>query len=174
MVRSMSLEFWKSFFEIGGVLLLFLTFVFGAGALVVSTKINERQAEEIRQFDANLKDRTISPEQSAKLISLLRAGPNGPIGIIWDEDVPDSFRLAGNIREVLNASGWLNVTIGKGMVANTKGLTIAVRDSRTAPPYAVFLQKAFTSVGIPLEWEYTANFPTGLVRIEIGHKPKIP
>jgi predicted negative regulator of RcsB-dependent stress response len=49
-----SLEAWKTFFEIGGVILLFLTFVFGAGVLFTSTRINERQAKQLRQFDSDL------------------------------------------------------------------------------------------------------------------------
>ena len=52
----MSLEGWKAFFEIGGVILLFLTFVFGAGALLTSTRINTQQAERLRNFDSALTD----------------------------------------------------------------------------------------------------------------------
>jgi hypothetical protein len=52
----MSLESWKSFFEIGGVLLLFLTFVFGAGVVMTSTRINALQATKLRNFDKELTD----------------------------------------------------------------------------------------------------------------------
>src|SRR6266478_4274798 len=52
----MSLEAWKTIFEIGGVILLFLTFVFGAGALFTSTRINARQASELREFNNKLAD----------------------------------------------------------------------------------------------------------------------
>jgi len=51
---SMSLESWKSFFEIGGVILLFLTFVFGAGVVLTSTRINERQTAQLREFESKL------------------------------------------------------------------------------------------------------------------------
>jgi hypothetical protein len=50
----MSVEAWKSLFEIGGVTLLFLTFVFGVGALITTNWINKRQAERLRQFDRSL------------------------------------------------------------------------------------------------------------------------
>jgi hypothetical protein len=50
----MSLEGWKSLFEIGGVTLLFLTFVFGAGALYCSNRINAAQDARLRQFDLDL------------------------------------------------------------------------------------------------------------------------
>ena len=52
----MSLEEWKSIFEISGVILLFLTFLSGAGVLFTSTRINARQAEQLRQFEKGLTD----------------------------------------------------------------------------------------------------------------------
>jgi septal ring factor EnvC (AmiA/AmiB activator) len=51
-----SLEWWKSFFEIGGVVLLLLTFAFGAGALIVNKRLNAIQDAELRQFDKRLTD----------------------------------------------------------------------------------------------------------------------
>jgi hypothetical protein len=53
-VNSMPREAVKSIFEIAGVILLFLTFVVGAGVLLIGNKINERQAERLRQFDKDL------------------------------------------------------------------------------------------------------------------------
>lgn len=52
----MSLESWKALFEIGGVILLFLTFVFGAGALITSNRINALQEVRLRQFSQTLTD----------------------------------------------------------------------------------------------------------------------
>ena len=49
-----SLDSWKTFFEIGGVVLLFLTFLFGAGAWYTTRKINARQAEQLRGFQQTL------------------------------------------------------------------------------------------------------------------------
>lgn len=50
----MSLEGWKAFFEIGGVILLFLSFVCGAGALYFSNRINAVQDAQLRQFDKDM------------------------------------------------------------------------------------------------------------------------
>ncbi len=50
----MSLESWKSFFEIGGVVLLFLTFAFGTGALLTGKVVNQRQENQLRRFDSDL------------------------------------------------------------------------------------------------------------------------
>lgn len=52
----MSLEAWKSFFDIGALVLLFLTFAFGAGILITGNIINKRQGEQLRQFDKGLTD----------------------------------------------------------------------------------------------------------------------
>ena len=46
----MSLESWKSFFEIGGLILLFLTFVFGAGALITASRLTAIQAKELSEL----------------------------------------------------------------------------------------------------------------------------
>lgn len=51
-----SLEFWKNAFEISGVILLLLTFFAGAGVLWFSRRVNEIQAEQLRQFDKGLTD----------------------------------------------------------------------------------------------------------------------
>src|SRR5437016_6915055 len=50
----MDVEWWKSFFEIGGVALLFLTFAFGAGFMITGKVVNDRQSEQLRKFEANL------------------------------------------------------------------------------------------------------------------------
>ncbi len=59
----MDMEWWKSFFEVGGVALLFLTFAFGAGFMLTSKKANERQAERLRKFDADI---TVAKSDLAK------------------------------------------------------------------------------------------------------------
>ncbi len=46
----MSLEGLKSLFELGGVILLALTFVFGAGALIVNNRLNAIQGRELDDF----------------------------------------------------------------------------------------------------------------------------
>ena len=50
----MTVESLKSFFDVGTVALLFLTFAFGAGVLVTGNIINKRQAVQLRKFDSDL------------------------------------------------------------------------------------------------------------------------
>ncbi len=79
-----SLELWNRIFEIGGVILLFLTFVFGAGALLTSKRINARQAAELRRFNRELTDaqteldkqRVRAADAAAKLAKLQEDAAN--------------------------------------------------------------------------------------------------
>ena len=50
----MSIEVWKSLFDLAAVVLLFLTFLAGAGALYTGSIINSRQEAKLRQFDSDL------------------------------------------------------------------------------------------------------------------------
>ncbi len=54
------LEFWKTFFERGSVGLLFFTFVFGAGALIFSGRLNFVKDAELRKFNKDLTEAKIS------------------------------------------------------------------------------------------------------------------
>jgi hypothetical protein len=50
----MSVELWKTIFDWATVVLIGLTFIAGAGALLTGSKISKRQAEQLRQFDEKL------------------------------------------------------------------------------------------------------------------------
>ncbi len=49
-----TIEGLKSFFDVATVVLLFLTFLAGAGVLMTGNIINARQAQQLRQFDQSL------------------------------------------------------------------------------------------------------------------------
>jgi hypothetical protein len=50
----MTLESWKSIFEIGGLIALLLTFIFGGGAWVTTNSLNKRQDAQLRSFNERL------------------------------------------------------------------------------------------------------------------------
>jgi len=52
----MSTELWKAIFDWGTVVLIGLTFAFGAGALITGNKLSERQDEQSKQFEKDLTD----------------------------------------------------------------------------------------------------------------------
>lgn len=53
-VSSMTVESWKLVFEIGGLIALMLSFVFGGGAWWTTNRLNRRQDEQLRQFNKSL------------------------------------------------------------------------------------------------------------------------
>ena len=63
----MSVEAWKVVFDWSTVILLFITFVVGAGALLAGRIVNKRQAAELRKFEKDLADsRTELKRQEAR------------------------------------------------------------------------------------------------------------
>jgi hypothetical protein len=73
----MSLEAWKAFFEIGGVVLLAATFVFGAGALIVNNRINLVASKELVDFKLRFEgeqQKTAHAQQEAAEAKALAGG----------------------------------------------------------------------------------------------------
>jgi hypothetical protein len=56
----MTVESLKSFFDVGALILLFLVFAFGAGVFITGNVINDRQAEKLRRFAKDLKDKDVN------------------------------------------------------------------------------------------------------------------
>lgn len=224
----MSLESWKTIFEIGGVILLFLTFVFGTGAVLVGKRINSLQAKQLQQFNidlskqqeraanaerdaaeakstaseasdrtlalesdaANAKERAakaekallelqrrieprrVSPEQQARLISVLSSAPNGAVSISCVVGDAEGCALARQIADILSASGYPQPNLDQGMWdRNPTGLSIIVHSVATAPPYAAAIQQAFFSIGLPMGGREDPRTSDRTVKILVGNKP---
>jgi hypothetical protein len=69
----MSVEALKSFFDVGTVILLFLTFAFGAGVLITGNIINGRQAVQLRQFDKGLTEAKTELAKSQATTAILQS-----------------------------------------------------------------------------------------------------
>ena len=130
----MSLESVKSFFETGGVVLLFLTFVFGTGALFTSNRINKAQEEKLRVFDAQLTEartglakqqeraalaetalaevrqqlehRHLTPKQRAQLVELLKTKPKGTVLLTCPMNNTETADYMAEIGDTLKEAGW--------------------------------------------------------------------
>jgi hypothetical protein len=130
----MSLESWKSFFEIGGVTLLFLTFIFGTGALFTSTRINKRQAEQIRLFEKELAkaqkeaaeaqlalkqyvEARTSPRSARlskdrqRIVDALKGKATSRFEILYVRDDEDGYDLGRLLADILKEAGWTFVEL---------------------------------------------------------------
>ncbi len=121
----MSLEMWKSFFEFGGAILLFLTFIFGVGALLTTRKVNERQGAELRAVGlklseqqeraANAEKELLEVKERVKRQSLprwslveplsnfLRNKPQGSVEIIFVPEDDEALKTALSLEAILSA-----------------------------------------------------------------------
>jgi hypothetical protein len=139
-------------------------------------KQRERTAtaeRELLRLKETLKDRKLSQGQREELIQGLRHDPKGPIQLWWPSNVKDSYSLALQFREILYAAGWNQVT--ERMVAATTetGFFVAFRDARNLPAHIIAIERAFTSVGLPLRRLVDPDVPVNVVRILIGHKEQL-
>ena len=134
-------------------------------AAEAAIKEHEEKAAQQRERDKNSSDPVaietldleLEPEgsltenQREQLIDLLDPGPKGNIDIfcVLDDDL--SELTASQLELVLAADGWKTSAVARSAFANPpKGLVLAVNSKDTAPSYASFLQRVFTTIGMPV------------------------
>lgn len=128
----MTVEFWKSLFDGFAVVLLFLTFVAGAGALITGRIINQRQEATLRQFDADLtKARTdlasqqeraaqaekqlldVAQRQAPRFVpshalsAMLKGKASGTVRIMYQPNDPEAYWYAFSLMGELHDGGWI-------------------------------------------------------------------
>jgi hypothetical protein len=99
----MSVEGWKSLFDVAAVILLFLTFAAGAGALWTGRIINSEQEKKLRDFDSELtgaKASLATQQQRAAKLELDVAGAKVALAE-QQEKTADAERSLLEVRETL-------------------------------------------------------------------------
>jgi hypothetical protein len=131
----MSVELWKWVFDWAAVILVGLTFLAGAGALITGNIISKRQSRQLEQFNKDIigaktemgrqqeraanaereliilqertKQRHISPDQERILTATLRSAPHkGHVTILCVFGDVEGVAFASQIDSILKASGW--------------------------------------------------------------------
>jgi hypothetical protein len=105
----MTIESWKSIFDVVALVLLFLTFAVGAGGYITGNIINERQAKQLRQFDADLTgaktDLAKQQERAAKAeiaLAKLQSSQAETSGVVHSITDPRKILLTDGMRAGLN------------------------------------------------------------------------
>jgi hypothetical protein len=135
------------------------------------TTIAERSLLELQR---RMGPRRISAEQRARLLGILKTGPKGKVSISCVSGDSEGQTFANEIAELLIASGWqIPDGVAQAMYSgrNPVGFGIVVRSAVGAPIYAAVLQRAFFSIGIPMEGRENPRFDEGAVEILVGNKP---
>lgn len=145
--------------------------------LVEQQRREQAQEENQRIHKAQAAVRARLPEaQRDHLKSLLGPGPKGDLDIIAVMDNEASGLLAEELRQIFDADGWTTKPVIQSAFSDLPdGLLLAVNSRDTAPSYASFLQRTFTTIGFNVsatvnrkyrEWSLTlvvgkANWPVG-------------
>ena len=155
----MTAELLKTIFDWSAVILVFLTFVAGAGALITGNIINERQAEKLRQFDKDLttaktdlgkqqeRVETIRGENLRLEKELLLMGPRANLVSMKRDELLKSLEpFAGQKLDVrcLGILGSLNgVPLGSRTIADE-------RDGLASSLIEIFKQAGWIAPTVPL------------------------
>jgi hypothetical protein len=166
-IFSMSVESWNSFFQWGSVVLIAVTFVLGAGALMTGNRINARQTARLVTLETDLaKQQERAAEAEAKLLAMIaprritasqrsqllgalsEAVLKGPVHMLTPFGDPEALEYAEDIRAVLNEAGWPTGEVKQGLLTGF-GLGITVNPAE-GHPHSAALRQIFKSTGFEL------------------------
>ncbi len=91
----------------------------------------------------------LEPKQVEILLKTLESGPKGELDIVSLLGNDTSLRMAKELHNILSQKGWMVSQVIESAFSNEpEGIILAVHSKQTAPSYANFLQKAFTTIGL--------------------------
>lgn len=121
----------------------------------IAQKATDISDNKITNLESKIAPRTITPEQEATVIAILKNAPKGPITVISISPNAEANRFAKRIREVLDAAGYGdevhktvknmgNILFDPG--SSNDAISIAFREV-VPPNYTGDVQRAFISIG---------------------------
>jgi hypothetical protein len=131
-----------------------------------------RAERDLLELQQRVEPRRLTATQRTNLIDLLTKTPHkGHVPVRSPIGDGEANNFASELYEVLKAAGWPNPDIARiGAAGGTpNGLTILVRNAKSAPPYARALQDAFTQAGIALLGMEITDLSTD-VELFVGRK----
>ncbi len=146
---------------------------------IAETAVRERQAQASRDgedddvldiLDLELEPETgLSESQREQLIDLLDPGPKGNVDIFCVMADATSEQTAKQIEEILTADGWKTNGVAQSAFSNPpRGIMLAVNSKETAPSYASFLQRVFSTIGMPVSAKIDKKYREWSLTIVVG------
>lgn len=115
----------------------------------------------------------LSDEQQEQLIGLLDPGPKGSVEIFCIMGDEDSETTAVQLESILSSDGWKTNGVTKSAFAKPpKGVVMAVNSKDTAPSYASFLQRVFSTTGIMVSPKVDEKYREWSLTIIVGVNKK--
>jgi hypothetical protein len=117
--------------------------------------------------------RMITEPEASRFLALLGVAPRGSINLSHLQGDAESEKLATQLFWLLRKAGW---TVTRAAVVSASeeslsGITLTVRSTKTAPPYAAPLQHALGAIGLPAADRENPQNPEGSLELVVGHKP---
>ena len=138
-------------------------------------KARETAAQASTQAEASqraVQPRVLTSEQKSKLTSLLAAGQKGSADVVAVLGDGEAVAFAREFEGILKAAGWKTKGVSQAIfTGNPVGLTLVVRSTDSAPPYAGQLQRALAAIGLEAFGSIDSRYPANALRLIVGHKP---
>ena len=111
----------------------------------------------------------ISENQREQLIDLLDPGPKGNVDIYCIMGDGMSETTAGQLEEILSNDGWKTNGVAQSAFANPpKGFVLVVNSKETAPSYASFIQRVFSTIGMDVSARIDNKYREWSLSIIVG------
>lgn len=111
----------------------------------------------------------LDPQQEKMLLKLLTSGPKGELDLISVLDDPSSHDLAVELKRIFDSQGWSTSEIIQSAFSHTpEGITLVIHSKETAPSYAKFLQRAFTTIGMRVSAQVNNKYREWSISLIVG------
>jgi hypothetical protein len=111
----------------------------------------------------------LDAQQRKMLTKLLASGPKGELDIISILDDSMSLSMAKELQKLLKDQGWTSKDIVQSSFSNPPdGLVLVVHSKQTAPSYAKFLQRTFTTIGLSISAQINDKYPEWSISLIVG------
>ncbi len=112
----------------------------------------------------------LTANQREQLIDLLDPGPKGNIDIFCVLGDSKSELTAKQLEEIMSNDGWKTSSVTHSAFSNPpKGIVLAVNSKETAPSYASFLQRVFSTIGISVSAKFDSKFREWSLTVIVGN-----
>jgi hypothetical protein len=138
--------------------------------LAEQTRREQVHEENERMVKAQAVVRARLPEgQREQLKALLEPGPKGDLDIISVMDNEASGLLAEELRQLFEADGWTTKPVIQSAFSDMPdGLLLAVNSRDTAPSYASFLQRTFSTIGFKVSATVNRKYREWSLTLVVG------
>lgn len=127
-----------------------------------------QEAERLRE---RVQPRIITDDQERAFLKMLAQGPSGSLDTTFPLGDAEAEALANRLGVLLKMAGWRIHPFAEVFATGPIGLSLVIHSPEKAPKYALALQDALGSIGLPAPARINSQRPEGSLALIVGHKP---